>query len=183
MTETDQPRWWQHRVVRALAGVGTTAGLLSTWFLPQDAHWLLKVGSQSSLDLTAGRIELYVGLLLTPFLRKVSYRKRDVALIVLVPLYGEIVAGLVVSRLLSLPRRDWLPREDELPRVVRIPHRHGAYLLPRTFGEAEELRTRWCVNPEHRHPYPDWSAARQLRCTRAGMSVHATTATPSTATP
>ena len=50
-----------------------------------------------------------------------------------------IVAGLVVSRLLSLPRRDWLPREDELPRVVRIPHGHGAYLLPPTFAEAEEL--------------------------------------------
>lgn len=177
MTGADGTSWWQHPAFRALAGALTTAGLLSTWFLlPAGGHWRVSMTGSSHFDLTASGIELYVGLLLMPFLRKASYRKRDIAIIVLVPVYGDIVAGLVVYRLLSLPRRDWVPRPDELPRVVRIPHGHGAYQLSRTFAEAEELRTRWCVNPEHRHPYPSWSATQQLRCTRAGMSVPMTTA-------
>lgn len=127
MTGAHGASWWQHPVFRAFAGALTTAGLLSTWFLlPADGHWRVSVTGSSYVDLTASGIELYVGLLLMPFLLKVSYRKRDIAIIVLVPVYGEIVAGLVVYRLLSLPRRGWVPRPDELPRVVRIPHGHGA---------------------------------------------------------
>ncbi len=106
----------------------------------------------------------WVGLLLMPFLRSVSYRKRDVLLIALVPIYGPMVVGLVVSRLMALPRRDWTPREDELPRVVRIPGGRGAYVVERTFGEAEALRTAWCRNPEHTHPYASWREARTFFC-------------------
>jgi hypothetical protein len=106
----------------------------------------------------------WVAVLLMPFLRMVSYRKRDVLLIALVPIHGPMVAGLVVSRLMALPRRDWTPREDELPRVVRIPGARGAYVLAPTFGEAEALRTGWCRNPRHEHPYASWREAQTFSC-------------------
>ena len=107
---------------------------------------------------------IWVAFLLMPFLRMVSYRKRDVLLIALVPIYGQMVAGLVVSRLMALPVRDWTPREDELPRVVRIPGGRGAYVVKRTFGEAEALRTTWCRNPRHQHPYASWRDAQTFFC-------------------
>ena len=56
------------------------------------------------------------------------------------------------------------PREDELPRVVRIPGGRGAYVLEQTFGEAEALRTEWCRNSEHSHPYASWHEARTYFC-------------------
>ena len=49
---------------------------------------------------------------------------------------------------LDSTRRDWAPRAEELPRVVRIPGQGGAYVVERTFGEAEALRTSWCRNPQ-----------------------------------
>ena len=49
---------------------------------------------------------------------------------------------------LDATRRDWAPRAEELPRVVRIPGQGGAYVVERTFGEAEALRTSWCRNPQ-----------------------------------
>jgi hypothetical protein len=85
-------------------------------------------------------------------------------LFALVPIYGPMVAALVLTRLIALPRRDWTPREDELPRVVRIPGGRGAYVLEQTFGEAEALRTEWCRNPEHSHPYASWHEARTYFC-------------------
>jgi hypothetical protein len=75
-----------------------------------------------------------------------------------------MVAALVLTRLMALPRRDWTPRADELPRVVRIPGSRGAYVLEPTFGEAEALRAVWCRNPEHTHPYPSWHEARTVFC-------------------
>jgi hypothetical protein len=88
-------------------------------------------------------LAVLAAVLLMPFLRSVSYRRRDVLLIALVPLYGALVAGLVVFRLLSLPRRTWPPRADELDRVVRIPGGRGDYVVRPTYADAEHLRTAW----------------------------------------
>jgi hypothetical protein len=107
-------------------------------------------------------------LVLLPFLRHASYRARDVLLITLVPIYGAMVAAVVVSRLVALPRRDWPPRPDEVDRVVRIPRSRGAYLLRPTFADAESLRARWCVNPGHHHPYATWSLATSTFCRDRG---------------
>ncbi len=162
-----RPRWWQHPAVRIGAGTVVTLALLAALlYVPADWHWRLGPRTGPYLLLTRTGILWAVGLLLMPFMRKVSYRKRDVLLVVLVPLYGQYLAGKLLYRLLGLPRRDWLPRPAELPGVVRIPHGYGTYLLLPSFEEAEELRTRWCVNPEHDHPYPSWESAQQAGCRR-----------------
>ena len=155
--------WWRQPPVRFAVGVLVFAGLFALPSRLPEAGWHLSLGS-STLELAPENALFWVGLLLMPFLRKVSYRKRDVLLIAFVPIYGPMVAGLVVSRLIALPRRDWTPREDELPRVVRIPGGRGAYVLEQTFGEAEALRTEWCRNPEHAHPYASWHEARAFFC-------------------
>jgi hypothetical protein len=155
--------WWRQPGVRFAAGVLAFAGL---FVLPSV---LLGRGREVTLghltiELAPENALFWVGLLLMPFLRSASYRKRDVLLIALVPIYGPMVAALVLTRLIALPRRDWTPREDELPRVVRIPGGRGAYVLEQTFGEAEALRTEWCRNPEHTHPYASWHEARTFFC-------------------
>ena len=82
-------------------------------------------------------------------------------LVALVPVVGPMLAGISVYRLLSLPRRTWPPRPDEADRVVGVPDDPGAYLLLPTFAAAEALRTAWCDNLHHEHPYPSWRVARQ----------------------
>jgi hypothetical protein len=68
------------------------------------------------LDLWELGTDLLVMALMWPLLPKVSYRRRDV-LMMLVPFYGLWVVGLAVWRLSGLPFRDWRPRDDELPRI------------------------------------------------------------------
>ena len=156
--------WWRRPPVRFVVGVLVFAGAFAFPFLLPEAGWHVPVSRSGTLDVMPESALFWVGLLLMPFLRSVSYRKRDVLLIALVPIYGPMVVGLVVSRLMALPRRDWTPREDELPRVVRVPGGRGAYVVERTFGEAEVLRTAWCRNPEHTHPYASWREARTFFC-------------------
>jgi hypothetical protein len=159
--------WQRSFPVRLLAGALTFAAFLSPWFvLSRDWVLHIPVDGPGSLELTRGAVPALMALVLVPFLGQASYRKRDSFLITLVPVYGYLVAGMVVSRLIARPRRDWPPRPDELDRVVRIPGAGGDYLLMDTFSVAEELRTRWCVNPEHRHPYESWELAQQLFCHR-----------------
>ena len=160
MTFPPLPHWWQHRAVRVTAALLTLALLLAPWFVYQPQERWRVLGE--SVD--PHHLPLFVGLLLLPFMRAVSYRKRDLLIIALVPLYGELVAAVLVSRLLALPRRDWTPRPDELPRVVRGPGGRGAYVLRPTFAAAEELRTEWCRNPRHEHPYADGPGARRIGC-------------------
>jgi hypothetical protein len=93
----------------------------------------------------------------------VSYRARDV-LLLLIPVVGLLIAVKIVMRALDLPRRDWPPRTDEIPRAVRIPHGRGNWFLARDFAEAEHYRSRWCINPEHDHPYESWELAHQIGC-------------------
>ena len=155
--------WWRRPVVRFGVGVLVWAGLLLPAVLTPWRTWTVTWGSFSA-EVTPHNLVIWVAFLLMPFLRMASYRKRDVLIIALVPIYGPMLAGLVVSRLMALPRRDWTPREDELPRVVRIPGGRGAYVLEQTFGEAEALRTEWCRNPEHSHPYASWHEARTFFC-------------------
>lgn len=139
--------------------------LVPPLFFPLAGPWRLGITGVNYLEVTPGNINVYVGLLLMPFMGKVSYRKRDILIVVLVPLYGQLVAGRMVSRMLSLPRRDWTPRPDELDRAVRIPSARGAYLLRPTLADAEHLRANWCVNPSHQHPYDSWST-EQIGCTQ-----------------
>jgi hypothetical protein len=157
--------WRQHLGVRLLALV-LTAGtiLVPALTVPAGVRWHVPLGGSSSYVLDPHRLEVLVGLLLLPAMRWVSYRKRDVLIIVLVPVWGALIAGLVVYRLLALPRRTWPPRPDELPRVARIPGGRGDYVLGRTYAEAEELRTAWCINPTHRHPYADGQEAPRSGC-------------------
>jgi hypothetical protein len=155
--------WWRRPLVRFAVGVLVWAGLLLPAVLMPRRTWTVSWGSFIA-DLTPQNIVVWAAVLLMPFLRMASYRKRDVLLIALVPIYGPMVAGLVVSRLMALPLRDWTPREDELPRVVRVPRSRGAYVVKPTFGEAEALRTKWCRNPRHQHPYASWREARTFYC-------------------
>jgi len=165
----DRLTWRQLRDVRLVAGLVTMLGLMSLMLVPDPVRW--QIGS-FTLELQPWRAQLYLAVLLVPFLRQVSYRKRDALLIGLVPFWGAYLAAEIVWRLLCLPRRDWVPRYDELPRVVRIPHGRGDYLLLPTFQDAEALRSAWCVNSEHHHPYPTWTDARVAGCAgrTAGIS-------------
>lgn len=120
-------RWWQHRAVRVAAGVLVVVALLLV--TPWTDRWRWHVAGSVYLELTAVGRSACVGLVLMPFMRRVSYRRRDILIVVLVPLYGQYVAAKMVSRLLALPRRDWPPRPDEADRVVRLPGDPGTYLL------------------------------------------------------
>jgi hypothetical protein len=143
------------------AGLVTMLALmLSMFFVHQPVRW--HVGA-SFIELDPVRLQAYTGLLLMPFLRLVSYQARRL-LIMLVPFYGAYLAAEVVWRLLCLPRRDWVPRYDELPRVVRIPRGRGDYVLRPSFEDAEALRSAWCVDPGHEHPYATWSDAHLAGC-------------------
>jgi hypothetical protein len=157
--------WWRRPVVRFAVGLVVWAGLTLPGLLLPRRTWTFTLGSFNA-DFSPEKIEVWAALLLMPFLRMASYRKRDVLLILLVPVYGHMVAGVVVSRLLALPRRDWTPRSDELPRVVRIPGGRGAYVLQSSFPEAELLRRDWCRNPDHDHPYLSWHDAQTTFCRR-----------------
>ena len=58
----------------------------------------------------------------------VGYRRRDWALVLLVPFWGLVVAWRLGWRAAALPYRDWGPRDDELPRVRILPGT-GMYVL------------------------------------------------------
>lgn len=166
-----RPRWWRGPVVRWAVCLLVWGGLLAvTYGVDEDASvtWGRFLGVQ--WELQPHYTVSYVALLLLPFYARTSHRPRDFWLVLLVPLYGPFVAAKVVSRLLALPRRDWVPRPDELPRVVRIPGGRGDYVLAPTFDVAEGLRTRWCRNPFHEHPYPSPRDAMLAGCRSVWLS-------------
>jgi hypothetical protein len=156
------PEHWRQRPgVRAAVATAVVVALLGgLGYLPGYA-WTVHLVGGVSWQLGPIGVMLALGLLLTPALPKVSYRRRDLLLIALIPLFGQFLVGKVIYRLLSLPRRDWPPRPDERPRLVPVLGEPRVYLLPATFADAEELRSQWCTNPQHRHPYPTWDAAQQ----------------------
>jgi hypothetical protein len=55
---------------------------------PPSAGWSLRLTDSATLEVTARSASFYAGLLLIPFLGRVSYRKRDVFLIGLVRVPG-----------------------------------------------------------------------------------------------
>jgi hypothetical protein len=154
-------RWRQRPDVRAAVATSVVVALLGGLGYLPGYDWTVQLVGGVSWQLGPIGLMLTLGLLLTPALPKVSYRKRDLLLIALIPLFGQFLVGKVIYRLLSLPRRDWPPRPDERPRLVPVPGEPRVYLLPATFADAEELRSQWCTNPQHRHPYPTWDAARR----------------------
>ncbi len=150
-------RWRQRRSTRTVVAAVVTVSLLG---------WMIaSVGFVDDGRATGGQAFLLLpALVLWAFLRRVSYRRRDIAILLLVPVYGQFLCGVIVSRLLALPRRDWTPRPDELPRVVRIPQGRGAYVLAPSFAQAEELRGVWCRNVRHAHPYESAAVAPLIGC-------------------
>ena len=164
--------WWQHPWVRLMPAVVAVVGVC--WLelrYPETKHVHVHLTHWTYFVLTPADASGYAALLLLPFLRKVSYRKRDALLIWLVPLYGQLLIGLMIFRLMALPRRTWPPRRDELARVARIPGGRGAYVLRPTFEAAEQLRRSWCRNADHRHPYPSWEEAQQSGCRQSRGAV------------
>jgi hypothetical protein len=157
------PGWWRRPAFRCAVGFAVFAGLLATP-LATSRHLTWHLGHGSMFDFDPMDVTAYAAFLLLPFYRRASHRKRDVLIVVLVPIYGSFVVARIVSRLISLPRRDWTPRVDELPRVVRIPGGRGAYVLSPSFPAAEQLRGEWCRNPDHAHPYRTWEDAQTLFC-------------------
>jgi hypothetical protein len=155
--------WWRRRPFRLVVGLAVFVLLVvPTYNL--ETHWVVRLGGGSTLDLDPRDVTAFAAVLLVPFYRRASHRKRDLLIVALMPFYGQYVAANIVSRLLALPRRDWIPRVEELPRVVRIPGGRGAYVLPSSFPDAELLRAEWCRNPEHDHPYLSWHDAQTLFC-------------------
>lgn len=154
----ETPRWRQRRSTRAGAATLVTGSLLGA--MVANLGW----ASSGRYAFEPAAFLLLPALALWPFLRRVSYRRRDIAILLLVPVYGQLLCGIVVSRLMALPRRDWTPRSDELPRVVRIPHGRGAYVVAPSFAQAEELRGAWCRNDRHAHPYDGVASAPLIGC-------------------
>lgn len=79
-----------------------------------DPYWRLLV--HDSVPLVGGIVSLVVAL---PFLRSVSYRRRDVFLL-MVPGYGLYFSWLVCWRLSFLPFVDWHVRPDQWRQVMPI---------------------------------------------------------------
>lgn len=158
------PRWWQRQPVPGGVGALVAVVLLAASLFSRghEWHWSLGLPTGASVQLTQSGLMPLVALLLMPLMPQVSYRKRDALLVGLVPLVGPMLAGLLVSRLLSLPRREWPPRPDEAARVVPVPGERSAYLVMPSFAAAESLRTAWCADPDHHHPYPSRQAARPV---------------------
>ena len=156
------PRWWQRQPVPGGVGALVAVVLLAASLFSRghEWHWSLGLPTGASVQLTQSGLMPLVALLLMPLMPQVSYRKRDALLVGLVPLVGPMLTGILVSRLLSLPRREWPPRPDETARVVPVPGEPCAYLLMPSFGVAEALRTAWCTDPDHHHPYPSRQATR-----------------------
>jgi hypothetical protein len=65
------------------------------------------------LNLWSVLLTVPTSLLFIPFLRAVSYRRRDWLFLAFVPVWGQVVAWKVGWRLAHLPTRDWPPRPDE----------------------------------------------------------------------
>ena len=155
--------WWRRPAFRYAVGFAVFAGLVVPP-LVTSRHLVWNLGNGWTFDFDPTDVAAYAAVLLLPFYRRASHRKRDLLLVMLVPFYGQYVAAKVVSRLIALPLRDWSPRIDEMPRVVRIPGGRGAYVLPSSFPAAELLRYEWCRNPDHDHPYLSWDDAQTLFC-------------------
>ena len=154
-------RWWQRQPVPGGVGAVVAVVLLAGSLLRGYGwQWSLGLPAGASVELSPADLMPLVALLLMPVMRQVSYRKRDALLVGLVPIVGPMLTGILVSRLLSLPRREWPPRPDEEARVVPVPGERSAYLLMPSFAAAEALRTAWCADPGHHHPYPSRRAAQ-----------------------
>jgi hypothetical protein len=114
--------WRQREWFRVLLAVGTVAALVVLPAYLRDQGWdgRLTVGGGVMLELHSQDAMLYVAVALLPVMRLVSYRKRDVLLVALVPLYQLFLVGRIVYRLSFLPLRDWRPRPDEVPEVTSV---------------------------------------------------------------
>jgi hypothetical protein len=109
------PRWWQERPVRVAVGTLVAVVLLGSSLLHSgwsDGHWSFDLPGGTTVQTSQHALLPLAALMLMPFMPLVSYRKRDVLLVALVPVVGPMLAGIMVCRLLSLPRRDWPPRPD-----------------------------------------------------------------------
>jgi len=112
---------------RGIAGVGLgrlLGGLagLAVLVLPQvvmPQAWIV-ASHLEPLGVWRLAVNALVSVLFLPVLRLVSYRRRDVLVLALVPFWQLAVAWTVGYRAAYLPQRDWAPRPDERLRVHRL---------------------------------------------------------------
>jgi hypothetical protein len=100
-------------VVRVAVGTLVAVVLLGSSLFDSgwsDGNWSFDLAAGTTVQISRHALLPLFALLLMPFMPLVSYRKRDVLLVGLVPVVGPMVAGIMVYRLMSLPRRDWPPR-------------------------------------------------------------------------
>jgi hypothetical protein len=112
---------------RGIAGVGLRrllGGLagLTVLVLPQAVmpHPWVAASHLEPLGLWRLAVNALVSVFFLPVLRLVSYRRRDILVLALVPFWQLAVAWTVGYRAAYLPLRDWAPRPDERLRVHRI---------------------------------------------------------------
>lgn len=122
-----RPRWLCQLVAAAFVGLDVAIFFaVRGWVDSQDlpfATWFV----EDSLVLLGSALP---GILLLPFYRRVSFRRRDVLFFALLPLWGFVIAWKVGFRLTSLPYRDWPPRPDEYPRTRWIPNSTFHVVVP-----------------------------------------------------
>ncbi len=108
---------WRRRVGGTLAGVVVYTPPLVAKLFPLEWRW----PGGFSLDY-GGLLAVLPGVVLIALLApRVAYRRRD-ALLLLLPPWGFRIAGVIGTRLVQLPHRDWPERTDTLP----VHGRHAA---------------------------------------------------------
>ena len=127
-----RPDW-----LRAVFAAAAVAACLALQYFDLGDAYLGSRALGGHLDLRDVGPDLIVMALTWPLLPRVSYRRRDV-LMILVPFYGVWVVGLVVWRLSGLPYRDWRPRDDELSRVRLVRGGPLYVLVPGSFAGADD---------------------------------------------
>ncbi len=93
-------------VLRFLAGTVAVAVV----FLSQPVGWLAGHPHGPWVDVVNFGAP---ALLFLPLLPLVSYRRRDVLIMAIVPFWNAVLAAKVGWRLANLPARDWRPRPGE----------------------------------------------------------------------
>jgi hypothetical protein len=103
------------RLLGGLAGLAAVA--LPQLVMPQS--WIVASHLQA-FGLWRVAASIVGSLVFLPVLPLVSYRRRDILILALVPFWQLAVAWTVGYRAAYLPLRDWDPRPDERLRVHRV---------------------------------------------------------------
>ena len=108
--ESAERRLWRRYAGGILAEVVLMGPVV---FLADDDRLRRHVGGGLYVNLWSALLLSVPAILFIPFLRWVSYRRRDWLFLAFVPVWAQVVAWKVGWRLAHLPTRDWPPRPDE----------------------------------------------------------------------